>query len=278
MDLCDWVDVNGNRNGWPVAVDRHTDYTVVAPLPSPMSQAGAEKWRTERFCHIRWRLSVVSYEIVHALNQRAGGRESSGNTSVWSENEGLWRTGGTQGSHFPFERGRRKRPAGQTFDHLGISVRGLGKICRLGSDQQNRYMESAALAYLCAAEHLRGVASEEGDRLDTNGSRQVDELQNYEDLTLRSRLPSSVEVGQCSRIGEDQCSDSVTDNGEHFPSNCVIKGMVSESQECVRVVCRSMRKILEKLKSLCCLSRLYVVSGERAGETASLTPDQGRVH
>ena len=42
------------------------------------------------------------------------------------------------------------------------------------------------------------------------------------------------------------------------------------------VVCLSMRKILEKLKSLCSLSRLYVSSREGAGETASSTRDQGR--
>ena len=110
-----------------------------------------------------------------------------------------------------------------------------------------------------------------------NESRQVDELLNDEDLTFRSRLPSPVEVGQCSRIGEDQCSDSAPDNREHLPSNCVIEELVSESQGCVRVVCRSMRKILEKLKSLCSLSRLYVVSGKGAGETASSTQDQGWV-
>ena len=56
VDLCDWVDVNGNRYGWLVAVDRHSDCTVVAPCPSSMSQAGAEKWRTERFGHIKWRV------------------------------------------------------------------------------------------------------------------------------------------------------------------------------------------------------------------------------
>ena len=76
---------------------------------------------------------------------------------------------------------------------------------------------------------------------------------------------------------EDQGSDSAPDNGEHIPSNCVIKEMVSESQGCVRVGCRSMRKILEKLKSLWSLSRLYLVSGEGAGESASSTWDQGRV-
>ena len=102
-----------------MAVDKHTDYTVVAPCPSPMSQAAAEKWRTERFFHVKWRVSVVSYEIDN------GGRESSGNTSVWSANEGPRRTGGTLVGHLSFERGRRKRPAGKTFDHSGISARGL---------------------------------------------------------------------------------------------------------------------------------------------------------
>ena len=43
-----------------------------------------------------------------------------------------------------------------------------------------------------------------------------------------------------------------------------------------RVVRLSVRKILEKLKSLCSLRRLYVVSREGAGETASSTLDQGK--
>ena len=67
MDSCDWVDVDGNRYGQLVAVDQHTDYTVIAPCPSSVSQVAAEEWRTERFCHIKWRVSVVSYEIVHNL-------------------------------------------------------------------------------------------------------------------------------------------------------------------------------------------------------------------
>ena len=87
-----------------------------------------------------------------------------------------------------------------------------------------------------------------------------------------------MDVGQCSRIGESRCSDSALDSGlSIFLQNCVINGMVSESQRCGRVVCRSMRKIREKLKSLCSLSRLSVLSGEGAGETASSTQDQGRV-
>ena len=94
VDLCDWVDKRGNRNEWLVAVDRHTDFTVIAPCPSHESRGATEKWRTERFCNIQWRVSVVGDEIVHALNQRAGGCESSSNTSAWSANEGLWHEAG----------------------------------------------------------------------------------------------------------------------------------------------------------------------------------------
>ena len=43
VDLCDLVDVRGNRYWWLVAVDQHTDCTVVAPCPSHESEAGAKK-------------------------------------------------------------------------------------------------------------------------------------------------------------------------------------------------------------------------------------------
>ena len=71
------------------------------------------KWQTKRskrFCKIKWRVSVVSCEVVHVLNPRAGGWESPSNTCVWSANEGLRRTDGTSGG-FPFERGRQKKRA-----------------------------------------------------------------------------------------------------------------------------------------------------------------------
>ena len=41
VDLCDLVDVRGYW--WLVAVDQHTDYTVIAPCPSHKSQAVAKK-------------------------------------------------------------------------------------------------------------------------------------------------------------------------------------------------------------------------------------------
>ena len=51
VDMCDVVDVRGNRYWWLVAVDQHTDYTVIAPCPSHESQAVAKKI----FKHwIRW--------------------------------------------------------------------------------------------------------------------------------------------------------------------------------------------------------------------------------
>ena len=61
VDLCDLVNVRGIRYGWLVAVDLHTDYTVIASCPSRKSQAAAKKWRTE---------PVVGYQ--------------TSNTSVWS--------------------------------------------------------------------------------------------------------------------------------------------------------------------------------------------------
>ena len=40
--LCDVVDVRGNRCWWLVAVDQHTDFSVIAPCPSHESQAVAK--------------------------------------------------------------------------------------------------------------------------------------------------------------------------------------------------------------------------------------------
>ena len=96
---------------------------------------------------------------------------------------------------FLFDRGKRKKRAAKTFLRSSISARGLGKTGRLGRDQENRYLASAVLTeYKYAAEHLRGVVSEEGDRLGKDENRQEDKLLNYEDSTFRSRRPSSVEV------------------------------------------------------------------------------------
>ena len=51
VDLCYLVDVRGNRYGWLVAVDQHTDFSVIAPFRSHECQAVAKKI----FAHwIRW--------------------------------------------------------------------------------------------------------------------------------------------------------------------------------------------------------------------------------
>ena len=122
MDLCDVVDVRGNRCWWLVAVDQHTDNTVIAPCPSHESQAVAKKifqhwipwagpldvsvrnsgaktaanspWQKGRKGRVEQRIatikevagktilqhqvagrsamSIVSFEVAHTLNQRAG--------------------------------------------------------------------------------------------------------------------------------------------------------------------------------------------------------------
>ena len=103
-------------------------------------------------------------------------------------------------------------------------------------------------AYLCASEHLRGVASDEVDRLGLDESRQENELLDYADSTFPSRLPSSVEI---STEPPRELEESFRDDPDI-------------NMDTGRVVCLSVRKILEKLKSLCSLRRLYVVSWERA--------------
>ena len=45
-------------------------------------ERSSRKRRTKRFGNIKWRVSVVGYEIVHALNQRAGGCDFPSNPSI----------------------------------------------------------------------------------------------------------------------------------------------------------------------------------------------------
>ena len=73
-------------------------------------EQSSRKWRTRRFGSIKWRVSVVNYEVVHVGDQRAGGWDLPGNTSVWSANEVLRQADGTRGD-FPFDRGRRNKLA-----------------------------------------------------------------------------------------------------------------------------------------------------------------------
>ena len=75
----------------------------------------SRKWRTKRFGNIKWRVSAVSYKVVHTRNQREGGWEFLNNTSVWSANKGPWRADGRRGGYHPFNRGRRKKRVSKTF-------------------------------------------------------------------------------------------------------------------------------------------------------------------
>ena len=100
---------------------------------------------------------------------------------------------------------------------------------------------------MCVAEHLRGVTSDEGDRLGMDESRQVDELLNYRDPTSQPRPPPPVE-GDLEALSRDD---------------------LDVGMDVRRVLCLSVRKIFEKLKSPCPLRRLHVAPVKEAGETAS---------
>ena len=114
--------------------------------------------------------------------------------------------------------------------------------------------------FLCASEHLRGVASDEVNRLGPDESRQVNDLLDYEDSTFLSRLPSSAEIS----------TESPRELEESFRDDLDI------DMDAGRVVCLSVRKIIEKSKSLCSLRRLHMAPVEEAGEIASSTWEQGR--
>ena len=81
-----------------------------------------------------------------------------------------------------------------------------------------------------------------------------------EDSTFRSKLPSSVEALTEPPIELEKSFREEMDVG----------------RDAGGVVCLLRRNIREKLKSICSVSRLYVVSWEEAGETASSTRDVGR--
>ena len=89
-----------------------------------------------------------------------------------------------------------------------------------------------------------------------------------------------MDVGQCSRIGESRCSDSALDSGVSMFHQIVSSMGWCRSLQGVDVSGVFLQGKLEKLKSLCSLSRLYVVSGEGTGENSVINPGprQGRVH
>ena len=167
----------------------------------------SRKWRTKRFCDIRWWVSVVSYEFVHAMNPRAGswkpvlGQQMRVSVELMEPIKVFHSNVGDE----------RDELAG-TFHHSGAAR----SMCiaehddRIGTEQ-SEFLETSTgsdgsktlntiwavwgssrrrttrrivsrwwgrfdgRANLCAAEHLRGVASDEGDRLGMDESGQVNE-------------------------------------------------------------------------------------------------------
>ena len=124
------------------------------------------KWattkRSKRFCKIKWRVSVVSCEVVHVLNPRAGSLGIPPATRVFGQQmKVLQRTDGTSGG-FPFERGRQKKRAYS-----------LGPAALIGLHVRNCWFGGR---HTCAdtCEESRQM---KGDRLDMDESRQVDKRQ-----------------------------------------------------------------------------------------------------
>ena len=110
MRCCSWTCVTwstyvGNRYGWLVAVDQHTDYTVFAPCS--LWQKGrveqlSRKWRTRRFGNFKWRVSAVSPEVVHVgIKEREVG--NSPVTRVFGQQMKVYGELTEHGKgHFPF--------------------------------------------------------------------------------------------------------------------------------------------------------------------------------
>ena len=122
-------------------------------------------------------------------------------TVFWPANEGLRRTDGPRGGRSPSEGGGRRRRAGKTFRSRPMETLEPGILCfiyrhhpskRAETTMRGRYLGPAALirphgrsswwvrfggrAFLCAAEHLRGVTPDEADCLGLDERRQLDEL------------------------------------------------------------------------------------------------------
>ena len=209
-------------------------------------EQSSRKRRTKRVCNIEWRMSIVSYEVVHALNERTGSWESPSDTSVRPANGTLRRTDGTREVVSRSKVVNKRDQLARRFIMQASAREVLESYVALAAIRRIDISHIRSCwfdgrAFLCAAKPLRGVASHKGDRWDRDESRQVDELRNCDASTFcwespardnESAIghPGTVLSGQCSKIGENRCSDSARDSSECIPSNCVINGMVSESQ------------------------------------------------
>ena len=83
-------------------------------------------------------ISIVSYEVAHALNQRARRLGILAATRVFGQRMKVY------GELMEHERGcssseggGRRRRAGKTFHHSGVSARSFGRTCRFRSDQES---------------------------------------------------------------------------------------------------------------------------------------------
>ena len=99
-----FVQTNGNVSGTQAPTT-----TACSLWQQGRVERSSRRRRAKRFGNIKWRVSVVGNEIVHALNQRAGGWEFPSHPSIWPANEGLRRTQGIRRSRFPYKRGMRIR-------------------------------------------------------------------------------------------------------------------------------------------------------------------------
>ena len=107
-----FVQTDGNESGTQVQTSAPCSLWHKGRVEPP-----SRKRRTKRLgWHTEWLVSGVRCEVA---------------------NEGLRRTGGIRGIHFPFERGGLKKRAGKKLHHSDISAKGLGKTSRLGKGQKN---------------------------------------------------------------------------------------------------------------------------------------------
>ena len=95
VDLRDKVDVRGKRNGRLVAVDHHTDHTVIAPCPSRELSSRQEMANKMILQH---QAAGVSCQLRGCARAEPKVREmgiAASNTRVWSAKGALRRTDGT---------------------------------------------------------------------------------------------------------------------------------------------------------------------------------------
>ena len=138
--LCHLVDVCGNRYWWPVAVDQHTDYTVIAPCPSHESQAVAKKilkhW-------IRW---AGPPDVLVCDGERGLGA-----SEIFTENSVSGTRAQTTAGYSPRQKGRVEQriatiqgsggqddfatPSGGKERHVGCQPRGCAAYARLRQAQ-----------------------------------------------------------------------------------------------------------------------------------------------